>query len=226
MPRRTKAKSNRRPPQLGAAKRARTVWLSLLAAMTGVGGLLLAVDAGPAPSVDGLTLTPLVATGTSSSIESVFQTRQPLATQRWTHIMIHHSGSPVGTPASIETEHRAQRLKGLGHHFVIGNGRGMDDGELHVGYRWLDQLPGAHAAGPRGEAMNQAAISICLVGDGNRQPFSRAQLTRLNQLVGALCAELKIPASRVILHSDVAPIADPGRLFPETLLREQLSTGR
>ena len=66
--------------------------------------------------------------------------------------MIHQSGSAYGKPSTIEAEHVAQNLRGLGHHFVIGNGSGMDDGEVHVGYRWLDQLPGAHAAGTEAAA--------------------------------------------------------------------------
>jgi N-acetyl-anhydromuramyl-L-alanine amidase AmpD len=194
--------------------------------MTGVGGLLLIADGSPAPAVQGLTLTPLAATGVSQSIESIFQTRSAVSPGRWTYIVIHHSGSPAGSPASIEQEHVAQRLRGLGHHFVIGNGRGMQDGELHVGRRWLEQLPGAHAAGPKGEAFNLNSISICLVGDGNRHRFTQVQIDRLTQVVSALQTQLGIPPDRVILHSDIAEVADPGRLFPEATFRASLAAKR
>ncbi len=225
MPRLRKAKSS---ASAGSSHRTKVVWASLLAAMTLVGGLLVMLDDRPAPRAAGISLTPLVATGTTSNIESIFNTDKPLATQRWNSIVIHHSKSVAGGPNSIEAEHRAQGLKGLGHHFIIGNGRGgeMADGELHVGFRWLSQLPGAHAVGPRGTELNNHALSICLVGDGSRQKFSRAQMARLNQLVEALCAKLNIPADKVYLASEVSNVKDPGPLFPESEFRARLNASK
>lgn len=209
-------------PLAGISPRAQRVWISLVSSMTLVGGILLAFDGRPAPRVDGLSVPPLLASGTAANIESVFRTRSALDKARWKGIVIHHSGSPTGSPASIEAEHRAMRFKGLGHHFVIGNGRGMDDGELHVGYRWLDQLPGAHAGGEKGEWLNKHTVSICLVGNGDREPFTKAQLARLAQLIAALRGELTLPAESVTLHSKVAPTNDPGKFFPAAWLSEQL----
>ncbi|MFN7022637.1 MAG: peptidoglycan recognition family protein, partial [Phycisphaerales bacterium] len=152
--------------------RSKVVWVSFLGAMTLVGGLLLMLDGRPVPRLDGLSLSPLAATGwVQTEIDPVRITRRPIDRERWQAIVIHHSGSTVGTPASIEAENLSRNIKGLGHHFIIGNGNGMEDGQIHVGYRWLDQLPGAHAAGPNGHAYNLRSISICLVGDGNRRPF-------------------------------------------------------
>lgn len=225
MPRLRKAKS---PATNTSPHRTKVVWLSLMAAMTTVGGFLLLLDRQTAPRAEGVSLTPLVAAGTTSSIESIFTTDAPLASRRWTSIVIHHSGSLAGGPASIEAEHRALKLKGLGHHFVIGNGRGneMIDGELHLGFRWLQQLPGAHVVGPQGDRYNQSSLSICLVGDGNRQKFTKAQLARLNQLVDALSTRFNIPANQVILHSDVASVKDPGINFPEAQFKARLAAGR
>lgn len=214
---------SRRAPE--GMKRARSVWLSLLAAMTSVGGLLLALDGRPAVRNDGVAL-PLAVAGQPSALEPVFRTRAPLAKGTWQAIVIHHSGSPVGSAASVEAEHRARNFRGLGHHFVIGNGRGMDDGELHVGYRWLDQLPGAHAGGTDGEWYNRHAISICVIGDGEGGGFSGTQMSRLAELTSALCAELNISPERVLLHSEIAPTTDPGRKFPVNWLRERLSAAR
>ncbi len=203
--------------------RATTVWVSFVAAMTLVGGMLLLIDGRPSPRTDGLTLSPLAATGPASVAESITRTRRPLDGERWQAIVIHHSGQMWGSASSIAAEHEAIGFKGLGHHFIIGNGAGMDDGELFVGFRWMDQQPGAHAAGQSGEWMNLHAISICLVGDGNRRPFTAAQMRRLETLVKALQRELDIPAERVYLHSDAAPIADPGKLFPTAEFRATLS---
>jgi N-acetyl-anhydromuramyl-L-alanine amidase AmpD len=109
---------------------------------------------------------------------------------------------------------------------VIGNGHGIGDGEVHVGYRWLDQLPGAHVAGPQGDRLNRTSIGICLVGDGHRHEFTQEQMTRLLDLVASLRATLDIPASQVYLHSDVAQVADPGLMFPAAAFREQVAAMR
>ena len=216
-----KRKSGKRQG-VGISPRARAVWLALTCAMTLVGGGLLLLDGHPAARGDGMNLPALAATGTVNSMESVLTARKPLDGARWKSIVIHHSGAPSGSPSGIESEHLKLGFKGLGHHFVIGNGRGMDDGEVHVGYRWLDQLPGAHCRGADGPWYNNHAISICLVGDGERQTFSPAQMDRLANLVLALANELKIPADKIVLQSQVASWPDPGRLFPEAWLRERL----
>lgn len=195
--------------------------------MTAVGGLLLAIESSPSPRVDGRSLAPLVAADGPTDIQSVFSTHAPLQRDRWKSIVIHHSGSPVSSPESIAAEHEARGGRGMGHHFLISNGAGpLDDGELYINFRWYDQLPGFHAAGEQGDWHNRHSISICLVGDGNRRPFTAAQMDRLDQLVGVLTRELGIPADRVHLHSDLAPTADPGRLFAAELFRERLAGGR
>ncbi len=205
-------------PQVGLT-RVRVVWVSFLGAMTLAGGMLLAIDGRPSPRSDGVSLSALAAATTigSTSSDPLTQTRKPLDTARWQAIVIHHSGSTRGDPTSIEKEHRDAGFKSLGHHFIIGNGSGMDDGQVHIGYRWLDQLPGAHAAGPNGDWYNQHSISICLVGDGNRQGFTQGQIQQLNTLIESLRKQLGLPADRVLLHSDLAPVSDPGKLFPAGL---------
>jgi len=203
----------------------RAVWISFMGAMTLVGGMLLLLDGRPVPRVDGVSLSPLAATtwGPAATTDPVLTTRRALDKERWQAVVIHHSGSTVGTPASIEAEHQARNLKGLGHHFIIGNGRGMDDGQVHIGYRWLDQLPGAHAAGPSGDAYNLHAVSICLVGDGNRRAFTAAQMEQLGALVRNLRMRLNIPAEHVVLHSDIAGVDDPGRMFPGEMMRSSMA---
>lgn len=215
---------NARIRQMGF--RAKVVWASLVGSMTAVTALLMALDHGSPTRLDGLALPAMVATQPSASIEAVFRTRVPAADGQWLAIVIDHTGAPFGTPASINTEHKAMGLKGLGYDFVIGNGQGMSDGEIHVGERWLEQAPGAHTAGPDGDWYNRHAIGIALVGDGTRRGFSQTQMTRLLDLVSALAREYQIPPERIVLHSDVAPVAGPGRYFPAASLREQIDSWR
>jgi hypothetical protein len=200
--------------------------VSLAGTMTVVGGVLWLLDGAPAADLGGLALPALVEASAPASIDAIFNTREPLDHARWKGIVIHHSGSPVGTPASIAAQHSAMNLRGLGHHFVIGNGRGAPDGEIHVGYRWLDQLPGAHVGGPEQDWYNHHTIGICLIGDGQRHAFSDAQIRRLVNLVRALARELEIPEDRIVLHSDIVPTQDPGRFFPAAAFREGIASAR
>jgi hypothetical protein len=207
--------------------RPQVVWLSLLIAMTGFGGLLLAIDAPNAGSARSIALAASIGPANAPAIASIFErVDAPLATERWQRIVIHHSAAPFGSAETIAAEHTARGLQGLGYHFVIGNGQGSEDGELFVGRRWLEQLPGAHVAGSNAPWNNEHAIGICLVGDGDRREFTPAQLARMTELVAALCDQLGIPESQVRLHRDLAPTSSPGRLFPEAALRAQLVSAR
>jgi hypothetical protein len=198
------------------------VWLSLLGAMTCVSGLLLALDGSRAPRLDGLALARPIAASGPSAIDLVFDTRAPIESGRWDGVVIHHSGGMLGSAADIAASHEARGLHGLGYHFVIGNGRGAGEGEIHVGYRWLDQLPGAHVAGENGGAFNRRYLGICLVGDGDRRPFSETQLARSADLVGALLHKLDLSLDDVLTHRDLAPVSSPGRRFPEAEFRERV----
>ena len=201
------------------------VWVTLAVAFTSVAGLMSLVSGGSNGGSDpgrALASVPLLRAAAPQSVEAVFQTRAEIDPSLWRSIVIHHTGTPAETAASLDERHRTQGLAGLGYHFVIGNGHRMGDGEVHVGYRWLDQLHGAHVAGPAGRELNYESIGICLVGDGDRRAFTRAQTRRLAELVAGLCRRLDIPASSVVLHRDVAETTSPGRTFPEAAFRQAL----
>ncbi len=200
------------------------VWASLVLSMSLVGGgLAMLVDGTAAPS--GLTLSPMVAVA-GGGMESVFRTDEPITPGRWDSIVIYHSASPYGTPTSLESRQRELTRQGMGFHFVIGNGAGMGDGDIHVGYRWMDQGVGLHSLGQSTEVDPRNAVGVCLVGDGNRRPFTRMQVQRLAELVGSLARELGIDPERVYLQSDLAETGSPGRYFPEAQFRELLAGQR
>ena len=104
--------------------------------------------------------------------DPVFVLDQSLDRTRWTGIVIHHLGQPFGTAESVHRMHLGWGYQGLGYHFLIGNGNGLADGEVHVGYRWNQQLPGAHVVGPDATKLNEHTIGICLVGNGHSQSES------------------------------------------------------
>lgn len=211
------------PKARPVSPRTKMVWGALLGAMTVGAGSLLLLDGAAMPRFQGMGLPALAATGRAGSMEAALATRTPIVKDQWRAIVIHHSAGPHGTPESLDDAARREGLRGLGHHFVIGNGSGMRDGEVHLGYRWLDQLPGAHAFGAQADWLDRHAISICLVGNGDRRGFSEAQMNRLAQLTRTLARELGIPAERIYLQSDLAAVSDPGLHFADAAFRASLA---
>lgn len=171
------------------------------------GGFLVAARA---EAIDGAETDPL------------FALEVPVDRERWSGIVIHDSGRPAGDPNSLHREHLALGHTGLGYHFVIGNGNGLGDGEIHVGYRWNEQQPGVHVFDEPGEFHNLHSIGICLVGSGDKRPFTPAQIDSLVRLTRRLQRELHIPADRVVRHSDLVDIASPGRYFPMARFQSQI----
>ncbi len=198
------------------SRRTQLVLGSFCLAMTAAFALL-ALDT-PTP-VRGFPLTAISEVGPEVSEDPIFKGVDP----KWDGIVIHHLGDPFGTPESIHRQHLSWGYQGLGYHFVIGNGNGLGDGEVHVGYRWAGQLPGAHVVGDAGRQHNERSIGICLVGNGDNQPFTELQIRHLNRLVQRLQRELQIPRDQVVLHREVAQgVTSPGALFPVAAFQSEL----
>lgn len=147
----------------------------------------------------------------------------------WKYILVHHSATEVGSLEAIDLAHR-QRLdadgnpwRGIGYHFVIGNGHGMRDGEIQATFRWDEQLAGAHAG--HGE-YNQHGIGICLIGNFEESPPTESQMRSMSLLIQWLKKEYSLPPDGLVRHQDVRSTACPGRLFPwEELSQNWRDTG-
>ena len=207
-------------PRAPISRRTQIVLGSFFAAMAAV---MVLLDLNTPTEATGFPLTNLGNLEERPESDPVFVLDQSLDRTRWTGIVIHHLGQPFGTAESVHRMHLGWGYQGLGYHFLIGNGNGLADGEVHVGYRWNQQLPGAHVVGPDATKLNEHTIGICLVGNGQRRAFTDRQIKHLVRLVQRLQQELDIPADRVRLHSSVAPgQSSPGRFFPVGSFREQL----
>jgi murein DD-endopeptidase MepM/ murein hydrolase activator NlpD len=121
---------------------------------------------------------------------------------RWRYIIIHHSGEPRGSAAGMNAYHLQVRHmeNGLAYHFVIGNGRGMGDGEIAVGKRWSRQLNGGHLAS---ETQNTYSIGVCLVGDFRRDLPTARQLASLKALIEALQHRCNLTSGAVKAHREI-----------------------
>lgn len=199
------------------------VLTSFAGSMVVLASMLVLMEGQRAPVVGGRSIAPLAVSTANVSLEAITTPPAGLAENRWKRIVIHHSASRHGDAAQLARTHQSMGLAGLGYHFVIGNGRGMADGELHVAERWLRQQPGAHVAGPESLAYNRDSIGFCLVGDGRLEAFGRGQLDRLVAAVATLAREMDIPASQILLHEDVAGVEDPGPYFPRESFYQRLA---
>ncbi len=224
--------------EIRTTRRRFTVWASFVGGMTAVAGILLAGDRG-APSVH--AAVSVTVDGLSPATDSSLilpRDAKPISGQ-WQAIVIHHSATPAGDSITLNRQHTASGLSGLGYHFVIGNGQGLGDGLVEVGYRWNRQLAGAHVAGATAtesrngldrtslstadaDQYNRHSIGICMIGNGNRREFTDRQMHELITLVRELQAQFRIPGSAVYLHSDLSKVTSPGKFFPTAEFEAQI----
>lgn len=136
---------------------------------------------------------------------------------RWKQIVVHHTATAGGSPEGIDRYHRNVNKweNGLGYHFLIGNGNGMPDGQIHTGNRWLQQLNGAHVRMKGTDQGNSFSIGIALVGNFEETQPTERQLESLRRLLRYLLKEYNVPRENIVGHGSVsAKHTDcPGKLF-------------
>lgn len=134
----------------------------------------------------------------------------------WKYVVFHHSATESGSVASLDAAHRQRRdaegrpWRGIGYHFVIGNGRGLGDGTIAATFRWREQSEGAHAGIAE---FNQWGIGICLVGDLDQAPPTRRQKEAARGLVRLLQQAFGLRDQAVCRHGDLKATACPGAYF-------------
>ena len=96
-------------------------------------------------------------------------------------------------------------------------------GDVHVGYRWLEQIAGARPIHADTDKWNDRTISVCLVGNGNMRRFTEQKMLHLSHLVQRLQLELSIPPSKVLLAEEINGGSNsPGVFFAEAQFKSQL----
>ena len=148
--------------------------------------------------------------------------RPGVAVRDWSWVVLHHTATGAGDVASIHAEHRERVTpggvpwRGIGYHFLIGNGEGMPDGAVEATFRWKRQLAGAHAGTSK---HNDRGVGVCLVGDFTQAPPTPAQLAAASSLIARLRAKYDIPPARVVGHGTLVATACPGELFSPSDVR-------
>ena len=190
---------------------------SLVVGMTLISGVLLVLEPGPVAPLSGVTLQSIDRSALKTPTNRLFDTGQP---RDWRGIVIHDSGAKQGSAKQLSKWHTRLGRDGLGYHFVVNNGSLKPDGLIELGYRWRQQLPGAYLTGDGSERYNRRYIGISLIGAGQREPFTRAQVRELRWLVRKLQQRFDIPKRRV--HVDIREGQKPAATFPHEWFRQQL----
>jgi hypothetical protein len=138
---------------------------------------------------------------------------QAKAEDRWTYIVIHHSGSNAANLKSIDEYHVHKGWDGIGYHFIIGNGINTEDGKVEETFRFKELKDGAHALTPD-LFYNKNAIGICLIGDFNVAEPTIKQLASLKNLLRTLKKEFNIVNENILFHKEVKPTECPGKNVP------------
>ena len=120
----------------------------------------------------------------------------------WKYIVIHHSATDAGSVNAFHRFHSQQGYGGIAYHFVIGNGNGMPDGEIQETFRWQQKIAGTHVSVHSWEH-NVFGIGICLVGNLEQAPPTKAQLASLKKLVSKLKVKYGIKDHNIFGHKHV-----------------------
>lgn len=97
-------------------------------------------------------------------------------------------------------------------HFLVGK-----DGRLYQFVSLEHRAWHAGASYLHGRSvLNRSSIGVEITGDGNRAPFTPAQIETVARLTGVLTAQFGLEAPWIAGHEHVAPgrKSDPGSLFP------------
>ena len=97
-------------------------------------------------------------------------------------------------------------------HFLVGR-----DGRLYQFVSLEHRACHAGASYLHGRSvLNRTSVGVEITGDGNRIPFTRAQVETVMRLTGVLTAQFGLEVPWIAGHQHVAPgrKVDPGALFP------------
>ena len=124
---------------------------------------------------------------------------------KWNAIVIHHTATKTGSTSIIDKIHRNRGFDGLGYDFIINNGKGNPDGLVEVGYRWQQQMTGAHCRSRTrsDNYWNRCSIGISLVGNFEEIYPTDRQYESLAELITFLKSRHCISDSSIYAHKQV-----------------------
>jgi N-acetylmuramoyl-L-alanine amidase len=136
------------------------------------------------------------------------------------YIIVHSTGREFDFPLLIKMRHKLlMGWEDIGFHYIIGNGRMFtENGKIYTG-RPADSV-GTHLTG-----YNINSLTICLIGDFDRNYPNPAQTFSLLELLADKMKQYHIPLANVIGHDEIPGVIKscPGKKFNMTDIRELIS---
>ncbi len=138
---------------------------------------------------------------------------------RWKHIVIHHSAGNFGTIEFLQQVHRDRQsgdpIDAIPYHYVVGNGNGLQLGEVASDWRQDFNIWGTHVSA-NNMSRNFLGIGICLIGNFENNGVPEKQFEALVSLTKNLMSEHSIPAQNVVFHGKIEGESTkcPGKNFP------------
>jgi hypothetical protein len=146
---------------------------------------------------------------------------------KWNAIIVHHTATDTGSASIIDRIHRNMGFDGLGYDFIINSGNGNPDGLIEVGYRWKQQLTGAHCRSIiiNDNYWNKHSIGIALVGNFEETWPSDQQYESLAELITFLKDRYYISDSNILGHKQILGCNTkcPGTNFSWYKLKSQMN---
>ena len=139
--------------------------------------------------------------------------------RRWKYIVVHHSAGNYGNIEFLQKVHRERQSKdpidAIPYHFIIGNGKGLEDGEIASDARKKYNIWGAHVSGKNIDR-NARGIGICLIGNLETNQITEKQYQALVKLTKELMGTYNIPVNNVTGHGYTQGESTkcPGKMFP------------
>lgn len=132
---------------------------------------------------------------------------------------MHHSAGSFGTVEFLQKVHRERQkydpVDAIPYHYLIGNGNGLEAGEIASDWRQHFAIWGAHVSN-RNMDRNFRGIGICLIGNFDQTPVPELQYQALVRLTKALMVIYEIPLGNVSGHgyTQGEQTRCPGQHFP------------
>ena len=120
----------------------------------------------------------------------------------WSRILIQQTGSENGDPSTL-AELTPDRW-----HFLVGNGNGVDLGDVHIFMPWDAQIVAQGRTPPE----QPGTIVIGLVSSDHRLP-EKAQTDNLIDFCRFLCKEFSIPVANVVCEITENSLLDRAELY-------------
>ena len=147
---------------------------------------------------------------------------------RWKYIVIHHSAGDFGNIEFLQQVHRERQSKdpidAIPYHYIIGNGNGLELGEVASDWRKKHDIWGAHVSG-RNSDRNFRGIGICLIGNYEVNQVPKAQYDALVALTRKLMSDYSIGVHNVSGHGHTKGeyTKCPGKNFPMSKFLSDIS---